>query len=184
MIDQSLYEVVISMRTNRFTTRQLRDLFASRLQRDGVKNIPIAEVRLYVYEHIRRMEKAGWISIEGDRKKRGQVYLLNALPENLQIELRPGRFYSVLNEQKSPPSTLSSQPDEGYESLLRNQLKELELEMLASIGEVERYKLLVRDMPGIMPRIHSSMSEARERSSKLIGHFRALENALKLLKTA
>lgn len=90
VIDQSLYEVVISMKSARFTTRELRDLFAIRLKKDGISNVPIAEIRLYVYEHIRRMQKAGWVSLAGDKRKRGQTYQLNAIPQNLKVELRPG----------------------------------------------------------------------------------------------
>lgn len=56
--------------------------------------------------------------------------------------------------------------------------------MLASMGEVERYQLLKRDMPGLSSHIESSLVAAREKSSKLIGHFRAIENTLIVLQVA
>lgn len=182
VIDQSLYEVINSLPAPRFTTRQLRDLFSSRLKADGVEGVALSQVRLYVYEYIRRMQKAGWVSLDGQKKKRGQVYLLNDLPESIQLELRPGRFHSPLDLKLLPATSNTVPVRDSYELKLRNQLKELELDMLASMGEVERYKLLIKDLPELSVNLESSMSAARERSSKLVGHFRAVENALLMLQ--
>lgn len=181
-IDQSLYEVVNSMPSPRFTIRQLRDLFSSRLKDDGIHDVSLAEVRLYVYEHMRRMQKAGWIILDEPKSKRGQVYILKALPENIRLELKPGRFHGFCGEPTAPAEATPEKNQ--YLHQLRNQLKELELDMLASMGEVERYKLLITEMPEFSNSLEAPLAAAREKSSKLIGHFRAVENTLSLLQAS
>ncbi|MGG6929208.1 UNVERIFIED_CONTAM: hypothetical protein P3D59_22470, partial [Pseudomonas aeruginosa] len=48
----------------------------------------------------------------------------------------------------------------------------------------ERYKQLFTEMPALKVRVEDDYIDARDRSSKLLGHLRAIENTLKLLVTA
>ncbi|HIM97128.1 MAG TPA: hypothetical protein EYM57_04370 [Gammaproteobacteria bacterium] len=187
VIDKSLYEVISSIKGTTFTTQELRDLFASRLKHDGIKGVPLAQIRLYVYEHIRRMVKVGWVIPAEEQKKRGQVYHLQPVPDALQLEFIAGQFHQELAADESAEMNTSSDDrsvNQGYIQSLQSQLKELELDMLSSMGEVERYKFLITEMPELSVQLEESLISAREKSSKLVGHFRAVENTLQILKAS
>lgn len=184
IIDRTLFDIIDTLEGSAFTTVELRDIFASRLENIGITGIPLTELRLHVYEHIRRMEKAGWIVADKERRKRDQRYHLRQVPEHLTIELRDGKYHQKPQKTVSAnPPKVTDDKDSQIQSL-RSQLKELELDMLSSMGEVERYKLLISEMPNMAPQLEPSLLSAREKSSKLIGHFRAIENTLHLIQAS
>ena len=49
------------------------------------------------------------------------------------------------------------------------------------MGEAERYKQLLGDMPELREKVEDDYLEARDRSSRLLGHLRAVEKTLKTL---
>ncbi len=49
------------------------------------------------------------------------------------------------------------------------------------MGEAERYKQLLDDMPHLRDKVEGEYLEARDRSSRLLGHLRAVEKTLKTL---
>lgn len=183
-IDQSLYEVINSMQGSRFTTQRLSDLFALRLEKDGIEDVLLVEIRLYVYEHIRRMVKAGWLSLDGPQEKRGKLYRLNVLPDDLQLELKQGHFHIASSNENEDIIAEPVTEKSPYIHYLYTLLKELELDILATMGEVERYKLLIEEMSEHSSNLESYLAVAREKSSKLIGQFRAVDNILHMLKTS
>jgi hypothetical protein len=61
--------------------------------------------------------------------------------------------------------------------------KELRLDFLSSMGEAERFKLLLDEMPHLRDTVEGDYLEARDRSSRLLGHLRAIEKTLKTLAT-
>ncbi|MOA63325.1 hypothetical protein D3C78_1890100 [compost metagenome] len=61
---------------------------------------------------------------------------------------------------------------------------EIRLDFLSSMGEAERYKLLLDDMPHLRDKVEAEYLEARDRSSRLLGHLRAIEKTLKTLAAA
>jgi hypothetical protein len=185
VIDQSLYKVICTFQSATFTTEALRDIYASQLIADGIEGIALTEIRLYVYQYIRKMLKPGWVTLAGERKKRGQLYRLGELPGTLNLELIVGKFHQ---EQPTDVTDLivdsHQAPRSSHVNILRGQLKELELDMHASMGEVERYNLLMSEMPELRTKLKGALESARERSSKLIGHFRAIENTLQILRAS
>jgi hypothetical protein len=52
------------------------------------------------------------------------------------------------------------------------------------MGEAERYKQLLDEMPHLRDKVESEYLEARDRSSRLLGHLRAVEKTLKTLASA
>lgn len=184
IIDQVLYEVIIQSQLKLFTVKELRDLYANRLKSECVGPISLAKVRIYVYEYLRRMVKAGWVKLGEERRTRDQIYYLNDFPGHLIMQFTPETLASRLGIGASPmQATVKPKEISSHLLLLRSQLKELELDMFAALGEVERYKILIQDMPEFSIRLQQPYQSAREHSSKLIGHFRAVENALSLLQT-
>ena len=74
---------------------------------------------------------------------------------------------------------LKSSPD--ADQHLEALYKEIRLDFLSSMGEAERYKLLMEDMPHLRDKVEGEYLEARDRSSRLLGHLRAIEKTLKTL---
>ncbi|WP_445937105.1 hypothetical protein [Pseudomonas sp.] len=186
IFDRRLYELLQEEGRTRFTTRELRDAYAKRL--DGM-TFRIGDVRRYVYEQIRRMLRMGWLILDEERRARGQVYHLQPIPTHLQLELIDNGFENSLKtacEPEQEPSVLDDaaeplKPSPDADQHLEALHKEIRLDFLSSMGEAERYKLLLDDMPHLRDKVEGEYLEARDRSSRLLGHLRAIEKTLKTL---
>ncbi|MDI5934686.1 hypothetical protein [Halomonas kalidii] len=185
-LDKQLYELLQDEGLTQFTTATLRDAYASRL---GGTPYRLSEVRRYVYEQIRRMLRAGWLVPDDERRKRGQVYHLRPMPEHLQLKLINNGFELSLKPARKA-KWASSEPAQrpaptGAEAdvyqRLEATLKEVRLDFLTSVGEAERYKQLLDEMPHLRSHVEHEYQEARDRSSRLLGHLRAVEKTLTAL---
>lgn len=186
ILDRRLYGLLQEEGRTKFTTRELRDAYAKSL---GGMNFRIADVRRYVYEQIRRLLRIGWVVLDEDRRVRGQVYHVQPIPAHLQLELVDNGFENSLktvSEPENEPAVLevealplksSANTDQQLEALH----KEIRLDFLTSMGEAERYKLLLDEMPHLRNRVEGDYLEAKDRSSRLLGHLRAIEKTLKTL---
>lgn len=185
-LDNRLYELLQDEGLTQFSTASLRDAYATRLRGAPYK---LGEVRRYVYEQIRRMLRAGWLVPDDERRKRGQVYHLRPMPGHLQLKLIDNGFEQSLKSARKPnrssPKTVQSpapsQADVDVYKRLEATLKEVRLDFLASMGEAERYKQLLDEMPHLRSRVENEYQEARDRSSRLLGHLRAIEKTLTTL---
>ncbi len=185
IFDRRLYELLQEPSRTSFTTRELRDAYAERLTDAHFR---IADVRRYVYEQIRRLLRAGWVVPDKDRRIRGQVYHLQPAPAHLRLELiEVGFENSLMAAGKPEPGT--AEPDEealpvpsvDTDLQLEALHKEIRLDFLSSMGEAERFKLLLDEMPHLRDKVEEDYLEARDRSSRLLGHLRAIEKTLKTL---
>jgi hypothetical protein len=188
ILDRRLYRLLQEEGRTKFTTRELRDAYAKSLE--GM-NFRMADVRRYVYEQIRRLQRMGWVVLDEDRRVRGQVYHLQSIPAHLQLELIDNGFENnpkAIEDQGQEPAapelqTLplisSANTDQQLEALH----KEIRLDFLSSMGEAERFKLLLDEMPHLRDKVEDDYLEARDRSSRLLGHLRAIEKTLKTLAT-
>ncbi|MGO3206951.1 MULTISPECIES: hypothetical protein [unclassified Halomonas] len=181
VFDRRLYDILQEEGRTQFTTRELRDAYAKNLE--GV-NFRLGDVRRYVYEQIRRLLRTGWLVHDEERLKRGQVYHQRPIPTHLQLELidngfedslKPARKAVLSSEQSATPSL----PSPEAETYLEGLLKEIRLDFLSTMGEAERYKQLLDDMPHLRDKVEEEYMEAKDRSSRLLGHLRAVENTLK-----
>ncbi|MBZ9785428.1 hypothetical protein K9857_28170 [Pseudomonas sp. REP124] len=189
--DRQLHDLLCQHFSVDFTTRQLRDAYAALLPPSSYR---LADVRIYVYEQIRRLVRVGWAEMTEQRQKRGQVFRMLEMPERLQLILVDGSFPKIvkpavisLDEEKESPLPSSSSmemasPDD--EARLQAMLKETRLDLLSSMGETERYKQLFEEIPHLKGRLETVYLEVRDRSSKLLGHLRAIENTLKAISAA
>jgi len=186
IFDKRLYELLHEEGHSTFTTRELRDAYAKRL---GGMTFNVGDLRRYVYEQIRRMLRIGWLAHDEERLTRGQVYHLQPIPAHLQLELIENGFENSLKTESEPnqepllldETAVSLNPSAGSDQRLKLLHKEIRLDFLSSMGEAERYKLLLDDMPYLRDKVESEYLEARDRSSRLLGHLRAIEKTLKTL---
>lgn len=185
ILDRQLYEVLQEEGYSQFTTRDLRDAYARRVE--GM-DFQLGDVRRFVYEQIRRMIRTGWLVPDQVQRKRGQIYHLRPFPENLKLELVDGAFERSL--KKTVKTDNASPDDEGMlpqnsrldaEQHLQSLMKEVRLDFLSAMGEAERYKQLVADLPHLRDKVEADYLEARDRSSRLLGHLRAVEKTLNVL---
>ena len=184
--DRRLYELIQEEGRTKFTTHELRDAYAKKL--DGM-NFRLTDVRSYVYEQIRRMLRMGWVVLDEERRVRGQVYHLQPIPAHLQLELVDNGFENSLKTSSDPEKepavleveTLPLKSPADTDQQLEVLHKEIRLDFLASMGEAERYKLLLDEMPHLRNKVEGEYLEARDRSSRLLGHLRAIEKTLKTL---
>lgn len=186
LFDRRLYELLQESERTTFTTRELRDAYAARLSGTQFR---IADVRRYVYEQIRRLVRAGWVVPDEDRRVRGQVYHLQPIPVHLQLELIDNGFEDSIMAAPGPEldaaggdlTALSLKPSANTDLQLEALHKEIRLDFLTSMGEAERFKLLLEEMPHLRDKLEGDYLEARDRSSRLLGHLRAIEKTLKTL---
>ncbi|MCM2329746.1 MAG: hypothetical protein NDI70_00485 [Pseudomonas sagittaria] len=86
---------------------------------------------------------------------------------------------SVPDQDVIPPN-----PSPDAEQHLETLLKEIRLDFLSAMGEAERYKQLLDEMPYLRDKVEGDYLEARDRSSRLLGHLRAVVKTLKTLASA
>lgn len=184
-LDERLYEVLQGERFTQFTTANLRDAYAAKLEGTAYR---LTDVRRYVYEQIRRMLRIGWLTLDDERRKRGQVYHLQPMPESVQLQLIDNGFEksqaSTRKEESTVPAAQGTAPSEaetGAHERLEAKLKEVRLDFLTSMGEAERYKQLLDEMPNLGGHVENEYREARDRSSRLLGHVKAVEKMLSML---
>ncbi|MGO4368783.1 hypothetical protein [Pseudomonas sp. PAB10] len=187
--DRQLHDLLCQDIHREFTTRRLRDAYAALLPPSSFR---LADVRIYVYEHIRRLIRVGWVELAGEPQKRGQVFRRLEKPQRLKLVLVDSRFPKsadsvdvLANEEKEKSRPLSGSVEErDAQARLQTMLKEARLDLLSSMGETERYKQMFEEMPHLRGRIEAEYLEVRDRSSKLLGHLRAIENTLKTISIA
>lgn len=186
ILDRRLYELFQQGHLRPFTTQDLRDAYATHLTGMTFNG---SDLRRYVYEQIRRMLRAGWVIQDEKRQKRGQIYHWQGNPANLQVELVDNGYeWSAKPVHKPLRQPLQSMDPEqaGPDVIehLESILKEIRLDFLSSMGEAERYKQLLDEMPHLKDQVEGEYLEARDRSSRLLGHLRAVEKTLKTVISA
>lgn len=179
-LDRQLYELLTDERCQQFTIRSLRDLYAIRSGRlaEGL------DLWRYIYDQVRRLVRMGWVSQDSHKRRRDQIFHVTSMPPEITLVLTDpkaatkgtddaaDRAIFRANNQQNP-----SNPTEHLELLA----KEIRLDMLTAMGEAERYKQLFTEIPTLRTQIEDDYLEARDRSSKLLGHLRAIENTLKIM---
>lgn len=186
IFDRRLHELLQQGRYNRFTTRDLRDAYAEQL---ASTSIQLSDLRRYVYEQIRRMLRVGWVTPDPEHRKRGQVYHLHPIPSRLQLELVDNGFEHAIHPEGTllpgqAPDDLKYNPptpEADATERLAVLLKEIRLDFLSAMGEAERFKQLLEEMPQLKMKVEGDYLEARDRSSRLLGHLRAVEKTLQSL---
>lgn len=187
--DRQLHFLLCEHFSREFTTRQLRDAYASLLPPSSFR---LADVRVYVYEQIRRLIRVGWVEMAAQRQKRDQVFRILEMPLRLQLVLVDGSFSTTVDsldapadeERETPCSVPKTKEGQDDRTRLQVMLRETRLDLLSSLGETERYKQLFDEIPHLKGRFEGVYLEARDRSSKLLGHVRAIENTLKAISAA
>ncbi|WP_449431031.1 hypothetical protein [Pseudomonas putida] len=183
-LDRRVFELLEDGDFQEFTIRGLRAAYAR--QHDG--SLSEGELWRYIYDQVRRLKRVGWIRQDPVRRRRDQVFHVLGKPQGLSVSFIPHRLGDSSTESKVSDS---DDMDQGLKQSevcptlrLESLAKEIRLDMLTALGEAERYKQLFTEMPVLKARVEEDYLEARDRSSRLLGHLRAIENTLKTLVAA
>ncbi len=182
-LDRRVFELLKDEDFKQFTIRGLRAAYA--LQLDGSSSD--IELWRYIYDQVRRLKRVGWIQQDAVRRRRDQVFHVLGKPSDLMVSLTDdsdsrigarsldGLAVGASDRKQTEPCTTLR---------LESLAKEIRLDMLTALGEAERYKQLFTEMPDLRIRVEGDYLDARDRSSRLLGHLRAIENTLKTLVVA
>ncbi|WP_410480350.1 hypothetical protein [Pseudomonas sp. DCA-1] len=183
-LDRRVFELLKDEDFQLFTIRALRDAYARQLHG------PVNDVELwrYIYDQVQRLKRVGWVQQDPIRRRRDQLFRVQDQPAALNLSLVRQRFSTARVDALSEEGTGVVQPLVHSEVCptrrLESLAKEIRLDMLTALGEAERYKQLFTEMPVLRARVEDDYIEARDRSSRLLGHLRAIENTLKMLVAA
>ncbi|AIL63630.1 hypothetical protein [Pseudomonas alkylphenolica] len=178
-LDRRIFELFQDEALLRFTTRELRDAYVRELASPPKSMV---ECWRYIHDQIRRLIRVGWVRAEDSRAGRGKTYRVLTQPEHLTLDLvdrysseQPARADAVYGEEPVEESAVRR---------LKELAKEIRLDLLTSMGEAERYKQLMQEMPQLKEQVEDEFLEARDRGSRLLGHLKAVEKTLKFLSIA
>lgn len=116
--------------------------------------------------------------------KKGLLKKINKENEKTVIYQKTEQFYQVIfvtNERNGgtkPSSKFQDITDHDAIHLLKERLKESEIDLLTSIGESEEYMQLYKSFPEMKEHLEFMYMLARENSSKLLGQIKAIKSVL------
>lgn len=190
-LDRVLHRVLTEEDVGCFTIMELRDLYLRHVEPN---EITLPQIRMYLYDHIRRMVDLGWVAYHSERKARGQRFLMNDMPAHVKLKLvapKKGMVErqtteKVLKDITENPkndsgpvvSCRGSAADRSPAVALQEMLKEVRLDFLTTLGATERYRLLIDEVPDLKSTLEPELASARDNSSRLLGHMNAIEATL------
>lgn len=190
--DRLLYELLEQSNLRQFTALQLKEAYVGQLS--GAE-INLNDLRKYIYGHIRKLESVGCLIKDNDRRTRGQIYHLKSLPDRGGLTLINHKFLNNLGgdnlekagtesprRQNSKFELERTEEASILEERLEALLKEMRLDFLSAMGEAERFKRIIEDMPLLKNIVEEAYVESRDRSSRLLGHLRAIEKTITLVR--
>lgn len=182
--DRTLYQILQSQHPKEFTVRKLRDEYAQSLKESTVS---LTEIRKYIYTQIRRMLRIGWITYGPVRAKRNQVYHLHSFPENMNLVLvkspisRPfikgveGNSKNIKKIIIEDYFFIENKEEGEYLSLMIDDIK---FRITSSLGELECYQKLMKDLPQIKEKVEKEYDKAQEENLRLMGQLNAIEKII------
>lgn len=193
-LDRVLHRILMEEGVGCFTIMELRGLYLKHVDPNGAT---LPQIRMYLYDHIRRMVDLGWAAYHSERKTRGQRFLIKEMPAHVKLKLVAPKMGmserqttgKVLNDITEHPEDDSGPvaPCSGSAAgrspalALQEMLKEVRLDFLTTLGATERYKLLIDEVPDLKSTLEAELAAARDNSSRLLGHMNAIEATLQKL---
>ena len=173
-LDRRIFELFQDDEALHFTICELRDAYVRNLENSQIQ---LSEAWRYLHDQIQRLIRVGWVCEDGQRKGRGKIYRVLQKPTHLTLQLveRNGSRQTPL---LGPPQQMAPTDTSNATDRLDALAKETRLDLLTSMGEAERYKQLLDEFPHLKDKIEGDYHEARDRSSRLLGHLRAIEKTL------
>ncbi|WP_221797869.1 hypothetical protein [Oceanobacter mangrovi] len=151
-LDRVIYRILMEEEVGAFTIMELRDRY---LEQVDPRDVSLPKLRVYIYDHIRRMVNCGWVRYHEEKKTRGQRFVLLSKPQKLKVKLTPpARGMQERDLEKAQPSVTeiatdapvatSAHTERGQADVdqVLQALKQAQLDFLSSYGEAEEYVLV------------------------------------------
>lgn len=168
LVDRRLIEILVESAGSALSTTEIRDIYGRQLSMP--EKVGTSALRKYIYRELRRLEGANVVERYKGTTGRGCKFLYLGEPSDKAFEDKSPTILSA--------NTDASLLDQGTIKSLKNELVQRKVELISSIGEAEEYQRLFNKFPALPIAIRSQYLESRDRSSKLLGQLRAVENIL------
>ena len=172
LINEHLYHALTDQQFDNFTVLELRDVYLSRCKRKNTSD----EARKLVYRQIFRLMRLGLLEKHPAESVRQTTYTKTKLFH--QEKIRPRKEKIKPDSKPSPKFIHKASGNDDVITKLEENIKQYQVDLLASIGESEEYMRLYETFPQMKTHLEIQYHQARERSSKLLGQIKALKNVL------
>jgi hypothetical protein len=173
-----MFELIQHAGLSEFTASDLQHSYESLIDCGESQRV---NLRVYVYEQIRRMKAAGVII----QDEHAAIYRVSEVPIFANVTLLEVDFHKLkgsLHQAGASIEMISAQLSKEIINALECLIKEVRVDYISSVGEVERYKKIIKQIPQLEPVMAKAYSDARYRSSHLTGSLRALEETITALE--
>ena len=165
ILDAGLISILSRSDFDDFTVLGLRDLYMATLLEDSLSKV---EARRFVYRKLLRLiEKGLLVRIDAEDKRKTKYLKTDKFHESI--------YASDDQSNSVNESDGQSKNDLGLLKKLTEKLQRYKSEMLSRVGESEEYKNLYSEFPQMKEMLQERYNRARDESSKLLGHVKALE---------
>ena len=166
-IDPYFHSALNEESFNNFTVTQLRDKYLTELG----PNHDAIEARKFTYRQVLRFVRLGLFKKEAASNIRDSRYCKT-------LAFTKTKFVSRSIHQAKKLIDISNNNHETALNQIEKQLKQYNVDLLASVGESEEYMRLYKSNPEFKPLLENEYHQAREQSSKLLGQIKALKTVL------
>lgn len=161
--DQHLHEILTRQSFDNFTVSDLIDAYKH------ASNLDATVDRNWAYCQLRRLTEKGLLEKEKESSPSRVVYRKTEIFDISVLE--PKVDMDQVTTTLAPITVL----DDTFLETIDERAKATKVELLASIGEGEEYKALMREFPSISSSLEEKYQQACQRSTKALGQLRALE---------
>lgn len=167
IIESDLNSVLQNRSFDNFTVIQLRDEYLKCLD----KPINPKEARQFVYGQILRFLRLGLLKKAVAVNSRESTYTKTKKFFSTQFKSRSVQA-EMISASPKPIMTQNNLAN------IEEQLKQYQIDFMASVGESEEYMRLYKSNPEFKILLESEYLQARDQSSKLLGQIKALKTVL------
>jgi hypothetical protein len=172
LVDRLLILILEKSAGSALSTTEIRDLYGRQLS--VPEKVGNSALRKYIYRELLRLEGANVLERYKGATGRGCKFHYLGEPADKSFEDKSSPYTPTISHANTEAATL----DEGTIRYLKDELAQRKVELISSIGESEEYQRLFNKFPALPTAIRSQYLESRDRSSKLLGQLRAVENIL------
>jgi hypothetical protein len=168
-INKYMFTLLIEKGMDKFSVVELRDGFLKIM----LERHSLDEARKYIYRQILAYEKKGWLTCEGQGRRK--VYVKSDLFKSLE-------FIGVNTQKKTNLVPKKVTSINSYTTLIKEKSNS-EGELAIVLGEVEEYQTLMSRFPALNNSLNILFVEAKDRSAKLLGKVNALSKVIELSRS-
>ena len=167
-LDKDLVEILLTPSFNNFTVLELRSAYLANTKDPTLTKV---EARRFVYRHILRLEKNGFLL---KKKSQGKARVYYSKTESL----KEATFEPSSTKEDSLPEEQHVNSRNEYFTELQTKLSRYKSDLLSALGEMDEYRSLSKLFPKHAKAMEECYREASEECSKIHGRINGIEKLL------